>query len=155
MGTQMPSLRPLSKLSASRIAAGTAGLVTTGLPRAASVGANIAASKAISKIASPGKTTAAARKPSTIVSGKPIPSSRDPAAEVSGLGVPHDLTCVADGLEIAGDEFVERRSFWAGDLDDSVSRRGERHLGDDRSNVVRRDGLEQAGRKPNRVSIRT
>src|SRR6516225_717197 len=79
----------------------------------------------------------------------------DPAAEVSGLGVPHDLTWVADGLEIAGDEFVERRSFRAGNFDDSVSRRGERHLGDNRSNVVRRDGLEQAGRKPNRVSIRT
>src|SRR6516225_3241142 len=51
----------------------------------------------------------------------------NPAAEVSGLGVPLDLTWVADGLEIAGDEFVERRSFRAGDLDDSVSRRGERH----------------------------
>jgi hypothetical protein len=80
-------------------------------------------------------------------------STRPP--EVSGLGVPHDLTWVADGLEIAGDEFVDRRSFRAGNLDDSVSRRGERHLGDNRSNVVRRDGLEQAGRKPNRVSIRT
>ena len=79
----------------------------------------------------------------------------DPAAEVSGLGVPHDLTWVADSLEIAGDEFVERRSLRAGNLDDSVLRRGERHLGDNRSNVVRRDGLEQAGGKPNRVSIRT
>ena len=79
----------------------------------------------------------------------------DPATPVSGLGVPHDLTWVADGLQIAGDEFVERRSFRAGNLDDAVPRRGERHLGDNRSNVVRRDGLEQAGRKPNRVSIRT
>src|ERR1700757_3490429 len=35
----------------------------------------------------------------------------DPAAPVSGLGVPHDLTWVADRLQIAGDEFVERRSF--------------------------------------------
>jgi hypothetical protein len=51
----------------------------------------------------------------------------DPAAEVSGLGVPHDLTWVADGLEIAGDEFVERRSFRAGNLDDAVSRRGGTH----------------------------
>jgi hypothetical protein len=34
-------------------------------------------------------------------------------------------------------------------------RRCERHLGDDRSNVVRRDGLEQDRRKPDYVSIRT
>src|ERR671923_2491659 len=66
----------------------------------------------------------------------------DPAAEVSGLGVTYDLTRVADRLQIAGDDFVERRSFRAGDLDDAVSRRREGHLGDDRSNVVRRDGLE-------------
>ena len=79
----------------------------------------------------------------------------DPAAPVSGLGVTHDLTRVADRLQIAGDDFVERRSFRAGDLDDAVSRCGDRHLGDDRSNVVRRDGLEQAGRKPDYVTIRT
>ena len=79
----------------------------------------------------------------------------DPAAPVSGLGVAHDLTRVADRLQIAGDDFVERRSFRAGDLDDAVSRRRERHLGDDRSHVLRRDGLEQAGRKPDDVSIRT
>ena len=79
----------------------------------------------------------------------------DPTAEVSGLGVPHDLTWVADGLEIAGDEFVERRSFRAGNLDDAASWRRERHIGDDGSNVVRRDGLEQAGRKPDRISFRT
>src|SRR5215471_17622378 len=35
----------------------------------------------------------------------------DPAAEVAGLGVTHDLTRVADHLQIAGDDFVERRSF--------------------------------------------
>ncbi len=79
----------------------------------------------------------------------------DPAAEVSGLRVAHDLTRVADRLQIAGDDFVERRSFRACDLDDAVSRRGERHLGDDSSNVVRRDGLEQAGRKPDDISTRT
>ena len=45
----------------------------------------------------------------------------DPATPVSGLGVPHDLTWVADGLQIAGDEFVERRSFRAGNLDDAGS----------------------------------
>src|SRR5215468_12530694 len=35
----------------------------------------------------------------------------DPAAEVSGLGVAHDLTRVTDRLQIAGDDFVERCSF--------------------------------------------
>src|SRR5215468_5008147 len=77
------------------------------------------------------------------------------AAKVSGLGVPHDRTRVADRLQIAGDDLVERCSFRAGDLDDAVSWRRERHIGDDGSNVVRRDGLEQAGRKPYRASIRT
>jgi hypothetical protein len=58
-------------------------------------------------------------------------------------------------LPTAGDDFVERRPLRAGDLDDAASWRRERHLGDDRSNIVRRDGLEQAGRKPDDVSIRT
>src|SRR5215213_7830507 len=71
----------------------------------------------------------------------------DPAAPVSGLGVAHDLTRVAESLQIAGDDLVERSSFRAGDLDDAVSWCGERHIGDEDSNVVRRDGLEQAGRK--------
>ena len=79
----------------------------------------------------------------------------DPAAAVSGLGVPHDLARVADRLEIAGDDLVERRSFRAGDLDDAVARRRERHIGNEAGNVVRRDGLEQAGRNPDRLSIRT
>jgi hypothetical protein len=78
---------------------------------------------------------------------------RDPAAPVSGLGVAHDLPWVADCLQIAGDDFVERRSFRAGNLDDAVSRRRERHLGDDGSNIVCRDGLEQDGRKCDDVSI--
>jgi hypothetical protein len=34
----------------------------------------------------------------------------DPAAEVSGLGVAHHLTRLADRLQVAGDDFVERRS---------------------------------------------
>jgi hypothetical protein len=55
----MPSLRPLSRLSASRVTAGTAGFVKTGLPSAASVGASSAASNAISKISSQGNTIAA------------------------------------------------------------------------------------------------
>src|SRR4029450_6616987 len=62
-------------------------------------------------------------------------SAPRPAAEVSGLGVTHDLTRVADRLQTAGDDFVERRSFRAGDLDDAVSRRGERYVGDDVSNM--------------------
>jgi len=77
----------------------------------------------------------------------------DPAAEVSRLGVAHDLARVADGPEIAGDDFVERRALRAGDLDDAVSRRGERHIGDVGGNVVRRDGLEQAGREPDDGSL--
>ena len=79
----------------------------------------------------------------------------DPAAEVSSLGIAHDLTRVADRLQVAGDDFVERRSFRAGDLDDAVARQRERHIGNVGSNVVRRDGLEQAGRNPDHVSIRT
>jgi hypothetical protein len=69
----------------------------------------------------------------------------DPAAPVPGLGVTHHLARVADRLQIAGDDFVERRSFRAGDIDDAASRCRERHIGNDGSNVVRRDGLEQAG----------
>ena len=75
----------------------------------------------------------------------------DPAAPVSGLRVAHDLTRIADRLEIAGDDLVERRSFRAGNLDDPVSRRRERNIGDTGSNIVRRDGLEQDGRKPDHV----
>src|SRR5436309_15061637 len=37
----------------------------------------------------------------------------DPAAQVSGFGVAHDLARVADRLQIAGDDFVERCSFRA------------------------------------------
>jgi len=46
----------------------------------------------------------------------------NPAALVLGLGVAHDLARVADSLQIAGDDFVERRSLRAGDLDDTVAR---------------------------------
>src|SRR5678816_320190 len=66
----------------------------------------------------------------------------DAGAEVSGLGVSHDLTRVADRLQIAGDDVVERCSFRAGDLDDAVSWRRERHIGGVGRDVVRRDGLE-------------
>src|SRR5215813_294279 len=61
----------------------------------------------------------------------------DPAAPVSGLRVAHDLAPVADRLQIARNNLVEWRSFRAGYLDDSISRRRERHFGNDGSNVVR------------------
>jgi hypothetical protein len=78
----------------------------------------------------------------------------DPAAEVLGFGVARDLTRVTDRLQVAGDEYVERRAFRAGDLDDAVARRCERRIGNVGSNIVRRDGLEQPGRNPDLVSIR-
>ena len=79
----------------------------------------------------------------------------DPAAPVPGLGIAHYLARVADRFQIAGDDFVERRSLRAGDLNDAIVRRRERHIGDAGSNVVRSDGLEQDGREPDQVSIRT
>jgi hypothetical protein len=69
----------------------------------------------------------------------------DPATEVSGLGVTHDLTRVADRLQVAGDDVVERCPFRAGDVDGAVSRRRERDIGGDGSNVVRRDGWNRPG----------
>ena len=69
-------------------------------------------------------------------------STRPPKYLASGS---RTTSRVADRLQIAGDDFVERGSFRPGDLDDAVSRRRERHIGHDGSNVVRRDGLEQAG----------
>src|SRR6185312_13602198 len=78
----------------------------------------------------------------------------DPAAEVSGLGIAHDLARIADRLQITRNDFVERRSFRTGDLDDAVARFGNSHFGDDRSNIVRRDWLEQAGRNPDDIANR-
>jgi hypothetical protein len=78
----------------------------------------------------------------------------DPATGI-GPRVTHDLARLGDRLQIAVDDFVERCSFRAGDLDDVVSRRCERHIGDHGSNVVRSDRLEQAGRNLDRASIRT
>src|SRR5262249_7422453 len=46
----------------------------------------------------------------------------DPAAVISGFGIAHDHTRIANGLQIAGDNFVERCSFRAGDLDDALRR---------------------------------
>src|SRR5262245_4977248 len=66
----------------------------------------------------------------------------DPAAGVAGLGVTHDRTRVADRLQIAGDECVERGAFRPGDLDDAPAWRRERHVGGDGRHIVRRDRLE-------------
>jgi hypothetical protein len=82
-------------------------------------------------------------------------SCSTPAAPVSGFGVAHDLARIADRLQIAGDDFVERRSLRTGDLNDAIVRWRERHIGNAGSNVVRTDGLEQDGREPDQVSIRT
>src|SRR5215469_16697698 len=60
----------------------------------------------------------------------------DPAAPVSGRRVAHNLTRVTNRLQIAGDDFVERRSLRAGDLDDAAARRRNRHIGNDGGNVV-------------------
>src|SRR5215470_9741577 len=70
----------------------------------------------------------------------------DPGAEVPSLGITYDRTRVASRLQIAGDDVAERGAVGAGDLDDAVARRRERHLGDGGRHVVGRDGLEQAGR---------
>jgi len=69
--------------------------------------------------------------------------------------VSHDLTRVADRLQIAGDDFVERCSLRAGNLDDAVSRRPQCHIGDDGSNVVRAMGWNRPGENPDHASIRT
>src|SRR5262245_49301826 len=78
----------------------------------------------------------------------------DQAAEVSGLGVTHDLTRVAARFQVAGNNVAERRSIGASDLDDAVTRRREGRIGDVGRHVVRRDGLEQAGRNPDAASNR-
>src|SRR5262249_45919775 len=76
-------------------------------------------------------------------------------AEISGLGILLDFARVADGPQIASDDFVERRAFGAGDLDDPVSRISKGNFGDEGGGVISRDRLNQARRKPDDVSIRT
>lgn len=76
-------------------------------------------------------------------------------AEVSGFWIFLDLPRVADGLQIASDDFVERCSFRARDLGDPISRISEGHFGNDGSNVVSRNRLKQARRKPDDDPIRT
>src|SRR5262249_26144923 len=63
----------------------------------------------------------------------------DPAAVISGFGIAHDHTRIANGLQIAGDNFVERCSFRASDLDDAVPRRRDHHFGNSGGNVLCRD----------------
>ena len=82
-------------------------------------------------------------------------SGRNLLAAEATAGVGHHVARVADRLQIAGDDCVERRSLRSGDLDDAASRRRDGHLGDESSDVVRRDGLEQTGRKPDHVSVHT
>ena len=77
----------------------------------------------------------------------------DAAAPVSRFGVTHDLARIAGRLEIMRNDFVERCSLRTGNLDNAVSRRRECHLSDNRSNVVGRYGLEQAGRKPDYFTV--
>ena len=61
---------------------------------------------------------------------------------------------ISGRVQIARNDFVERCSLRTGNLGNAVPRGRECHLGDNRRNVVRRDGLEQAGRKPEYFSLR-
>ena len=76
-GVAMPSFKPLSMLSARLIRNGTAELVTTAMPSAASVGARMAAMSAASDQEIDGNTTRAASAPSAMVKGSPMPRSRN------------------------------------------------------------------------------
>ena len=71
MGTQIPSFRPLSIFRPSRIWAGTALLVMTALPRAASVAASMVARIAASYNDKPSNISTANPKPNAITPGSP------------------------------------------------------------------------------------
>jgi hypothetical protein len=75
-GVAIPSLRPLSTVMSRRTRDGTVGFVTTGTPNAASVGASAAATSRASHTSSPDTSQRASTHPSTMVSGRPIPSNR-------------------------------------------------------------------------------
>ena len=75
-GSAIPSLRPLSTLSACRTRTGTPGLLTTACPSAASVGASTAPSTAASSQLNSGSSNLATTAPRPIVSGNPMPSKR-------------------------------------------------------------------------------
>ena len=83
-----------------------------------------------------------------------FPAMRQKSSSRPCHGIAHDLARVGRRLQVAGDDFVERRTFRTGDLDDAVSRRRQRRLGDDRGDIVRCDRLEQDGRKPDDVPFR-
>ena len=73
----MPSLRPDSILSVWRMRTGTFGLLTTLCPRLASVGVSITPRMVASQKLNSVKISTAAMVPKIIVSGSPIPSSRN------------------------------------------------------------------------------
>jgi hypothetical protein len=75
-GVAIPSLSPLSTLSARWIRTGTAGSVTTAMPSATSVGARIVAINAAAAHPIPGNTRCASTVPATTVSGSPMNRSR-------------------------------------------------------------------------------
>ncbi len=76
IGTQIPSFKPLSTLSPSRILAGTNLLLTTALPSAASVGANNVAIIATSNKLRSSNIRRPTPKPSRMVKGSPINNKR-------------------------------------------------------------------------------
>src|SRR6516164_714864 len=65
----------------------------------------------------------------------------DPATPVSGLGVSDDLTRVADRLQKAGDNLVERRSFRTGDDLVTLFAQNSDGLRDDPAGVSDNDNL--------------
>src|SRR6476660_2047084 len=75
IGVAIPSFRPLSTFSTRRIRGGTLGSDITDAPSAASVGASAAPTRRAGQRPKPSNATAISR-PSTIVSGRPTPSSR-------------------------------------------------------------------------------
>ena len=76
-GVTIPSLRPLSTLSARRIRMGTTLFVTTANPSAVSVGARITAINAAAAQGISGNTRWASSAPARMVSGNPTNSSRE------------------------------------------------------------------------------
>ena len=75
-GVTIPSFKPLSTVISRRTLEGTAGFMTTGSPRAASVGARAAATNKVSQMPWLGNSHCASAHPATTVRGSPIPSSR-------------------------------------------------------------------------------
>ncbi len=77
MGTHRPSLSPLSMFRPSRTSFGTALLVTTALPNAASVAASMVPKIAASNRDSLSNRTAAAKVPRKMTPGRPTSNIRD------------------------------------------------------------------------------